>query len=160
MDRPSEEAWREDPKGEVMTKASILPGVLDEIAEVTDANTALQIADGFGGSRVQIPAFAKKEGHWLTDAIGFEKASAICDYFRIITGDGRAVGAYVEIPLGGRSRQEVIRCRIEALLKKGTSYDVIAREVGVSRMTVIRRKKALDSQSEPPDNGQLNLFGI
>lgn len=140
-----------------MTKANCLPGVLQEIADVTDSHTANMIAQAYGGSRVQIPATAKPKNHWLTDLVGYQKAKEICNYFRVVTSDERVVGLYVELPLGSQSRTEIVRKRIEAGLAKKDSYDQIAREVGVSRMTVIRHKKRLEAK-KPPDDRQLNLF--
>ncbi|SNY91375.1 hypothetical protein SAMN04515647_1597 [Cohaesibacter sp. ES.047] len=134
--------------------SSSLPIVLQEIADITgDAMDAIELAQNYGGSRVQIPAYVQPEGHWLTDLVGLKKAKQICDFYRVITPEGRSIGYYMDVPLGLKSRHEIIRKRIDSLLAEGRSHDVIAREVGVSRLTVLRRSK-----EKPPDRGQMDLF--
>ncbi|WP_321447409.1 AsnC family protein [uncultured Cohaesibacter sp.] len=138
-----------------MSKA--LPGVLSEIAEVTDVNTALMIANVMGGGRAHIPPYASDD-HWLTELVGLEKAKVICGYFRIITSDGRAVGIVIDVPLAKAWKRTSDTKRIDKGLLQGKTYDVIAREVGVSRMTVLRRSKKLRQMEQKPPDAQLDLF--
>ncbi len=115
-----------------------LPPVLNEIREVADLSAALQIAARFGGSRVFIPAYPA-EDNWLQETVGESAARKICDHYRIINAGGRAVGIYLEIPLGPTGQQASTHARVQQYLKEGVSADEIARRLGIHRRTVLRR---------------------
>ena len=118
--------------------ADALPPVLDEIREVADLSAALQIAEKFGGSRVFIPAYPT-EDNWLQETVGESAAQKICDHYRIINAGGRAMGIYIEIPLGPTGQQASIQAQVQHYLQEGLSADEIARRLGIHRRTVLRR---------------------
>lgn len=71
-----------------------LPGLLQEIALITDLETALIIAREKGGQRVYLPLQPKAD-HWMSKAVGTAMAEKICK--SICPGSG---GLDIDIPKG------------------------------------------------------------
>lgn len=77
----------------VTTDAMPLPGVLAEIAAVTDRETALVLAGEKGGNTVYLPRPAALTiGHWLVGLVGVEQAIAICRHFWFDRGESSRRG--------------------------------------------------------------------
>lgn len=123
---------------------NVLPGVLQEIADVIGEAGALSIAARHGGTRVYIPSAVRLDWkeYWLIDCVGFDLAKKVCQHFEV---DGR--GQRIDIPLyvGGTYRQFVrsIHERVAKLENEGASSTEIARQTGVSQRTVHRRRARL-----------------
>ncbi|BBF92377.1 helix-turn-helix domain-containing protein [Blastochloris tepida] len=118
-----------------------LPGVLAEIAAVTDEATALRIAMHVGGlQKVYFPAQVGDD-HWLIGLVGRQAAEAICAHFAV---DGR--GQRLDIPLaGGGTYQQMRRTiarRVHELDQAGASSREIARQVGLSQRRVHAHRAA------------------
>lgn len=134
---------------------SSLPGILGEIADVTGVETALAIAGAVGGTRVQIPAYAKGEEHWLTDLVGAEHAALICDHFRILDPDGRARGVSdVLIPQGPHAVMARAKRQFLLEIKNGASVAVACRRSGLHERTAFRLL------SDQKHSNQLSLFDL
>jgi len=125
---------------------SSLPGILADIAEITNAETALAIAQSHGGIRVSIPPRAE-DGHWLTDLLGFELADRICRGLAVLDGDGKLKGVQREvIPLGPASILKAARRRAADALNAGKSARDAAQISGLHERTIFRMKKDDDEQ--------------
>lgn len=99
-----------------------LPGVLAIIAEATDRNTALRVAEAFGGTVLWIPR-NPREGCRLADVVGVELAQRI----------ERAVGAGpVRVPSAAGLAAAERRGRVLDLRASGSSISQIARTVRLS----------------------------
>lgn len=109
-----------------------LPGMLTEIAEITDVATALKFAQAFGGQRIYIAERPPAEGH-LVRVMGQTAASAIARHF------AQARGAFYVVPRFANSR--TLR-----VLQSGASANEIARAEGCTRRRVeqIRQRKEKD----------------
>ncbi|KZL19044.1 hypothetical protein [Pseudovibrio sp. Ad37] len=118
--------------------ADALPPVLNEIREVAGLPAALEIAHRFGGSRVFIPSYPSAD-NWLQETVGESAAKKICDHYRIINAGGRAMGIYIEIPLGPTGQQASTHARVQQYLQEGLSADEVARRLGIHRRTVLRQ---------------------
>lgn len=133
-----------------------LPDVLREIAEVAGLEAATKLAWGYGGTIVKIP---RKVGpkHWLVDCVGRKAADAICNHFRVIDADGRAIGNFkLQVPLGDTGVLAQVRRRLAEELQSGKlSVPAAARKCGVHERTAWRMKAKL----QHPGNGtQGDLF--
>lgn len=111
-----------------------LPPLLNEIADVAGMDAALAMARARGGSRISIPAKCPPD-HWIVQACGPDAAQKICDHFRV----GNK-GAVVDLPLGPNGSAEATRRRVDQMIRDGVPADQIARDAGVHRTTVFRRK--------------------
>ncbi|TCU35430.1 hypothetical protein [Rhizobium azibense] len=130
---------------------SSLPGILGEIADITDAETALLVAQSHGGVRVSIPPRAE-EDHWLTDLLGFEVADRICRGLAVVDADGRLKGIQREVlPLGPASVLKSARRRAAHALQAGANPREAARIAGLHERTIYRMKA-------DADDGQGELF--
>lgn len=138
--------------------ADYLPGVLSEIAAIVGEGSALKIAREKGGGRCHFPA-DPKAGHWLVSLIGVDKARRLCrDLSQGTASDGdRLRGLYIDVPLGPTGTRADLHRTIERLYREGQSHDSIARTLGVSRRTVLRRLS--DGLHRDPDGRQPDLFG-
>jgi hypothetical protein len=126
--------------------SSSLPGILADIAEITDAETALTIAQSHGGIRVSIPPRAE-DGHWLTELLGFDIADRICRGLSVLDGDGKLKGVQREvIPLGPASVLKSARRRAADALGAGKSARDAAQISGLHERTIFRMKKNDDDQ--------------
>lgn len=115
-----------------------LPSPLDEIAEVAGLDAALAIADAVGGTRVGIPPRPLKD-HWLTDLVGDEKASLICNHFRILSTEDRERGArHIIIPRGPATRDKQAKARFYAARDAGASVRAAARKARIHERTAFR----------------------
>lgn len=129
---------------------TILPGVLDEIAEVAGLPAAIAIAARTGGTRVYIPARAEDD-HWLVDCVGRRAADKICARFS---------GERIDMPLyhGGAYPQlrRAIAKRVHDLDRSHRSSREIAIQVGVTQRTVHRHRRA--HRGDGDDDGQGSLL--
>jgi len=134
-----------------------LPPLLNTIADVAGLDAALAIADARGGSRVSFPKNLGGD-HWLVQCVGNEAAALLCDHFR-----NSINGGVVDIPVGPVSAANVVRRKIDQMLRNDVSPDEIARTLRVHRTTVFRRKANLEPAGKRPDylhakDNQLDLF--
>lgn len=121
-----------------------LPALLAEIAEVAGLQAAFTIAEKWGGGRLSIPAKVTDD-HPLAKAIGREAADKLCEHFKV-----RRTGQYVEVPLGPAGfHGNALGRRIRLAKQKGLSDDHIARDLGISRRTVLRHKKRDGTDDQP-----------
>lgn len=109
-----------------------LPELLSEIAEITDEQAAMLVARAKGGTRTYIP---KHPGatHWLTLAVGAERARIIGRHFS--AGNS---GISLEIPLGPMATNQQRWRRVKQLKAEGHSKHEIARMTGFHYKTVQR----------------------
>lgn len=123
-----------------MTHASFgdLPELLAEIAEVAGLDAALKIAEAKGGQRVYIPAYPR-EGHWLWLAVGPETAAKICDHFRTLDPESRAIGGRntpLVIPFGpAHGAAAAARRAFAAGIAEGLSVRDASRKAGIHERT-------------------------
>ena len=105
-----------------------LPHLLQEIADVTDVDTALAVARAKGG---QHAGFTQKPrpDNWLARAVGLDKAAVIG---HALVG---ATGARLLVPMGPEALN-TRRAKIEALTLEGRSTADVARATGVCTRTV------------------------
>lgn len=128
-----------------------LRGILGEIEEIAGLPAAIKVAEARGGARARIPA-RLKDDHWLVVAVGRETAELIAHHF---TSGQRTVE--LDIPLGPAGTVAKAKRNINMLLGRGgISSDAIARATGMSRRTVLRKKKILRREE---DQLQGDLFG-
>jgi hypothetical protein len=113
-----------------------LTGVLAEIADVLDRETALKIAAARGGTRVYL---SPRPGRgWLVDCIGLEQAQKLC---KELVGN---IGMYVTLPVGPQGQyHQTIRSRerqVVELLETGLSPRKVALKLNISARNVWRIK--------------------
>lgn len=118
----------------------MLNGILAEIAEVTDIETAMRLAARFGGTHIEIPKKPSDKSP-LTQAVGLEAAKIISKKL----GHGRLL-----IPMGPARGEAARRMQVAKMLDKGESVTIAARSAGVHERTVWRIKKNI--------SGTLPLF--
>lgn len=127
---------------------SSLPGLLGDIAEIVGPETALEIARAVGGTRISIPPRAK-EGHWLTDLVGFDKADAICKGLATLDPEGKMRGVSDElISLGPAALIKRAKAKAASALEAGKSVTTAARESGLHERTIYRMKAEDDRQGK------------
>lgn len=120
-----------------------LPKLLEEIRIVAGLSAALKIAHEKGGGRISMPA-KLKDGHWLVELLGREAAEKLA--FHFTSGRG---SVELEIPLGPAGTIAKARRTMGKMIEDGeASDDAIARATGMSRRTVLRKKKVLKGQGE------------
>ena len=128
----------------------LFPGVLREIAEAAGQVAAVKVADAVGGRRAYFPA-EPKEGHWLVDLVGMERARAICA--QLAPGDR---GVELEVPLGPVGDRFKKHRRLRALIDRGLSKPEIVRLTGLHPKTIQRHKNGhCGSPKTDPDQGEL-----
>lgn len=136
---------------------SSLPNVMVEIAQAAGIEAAWALARACGGSTVYIPRRATP-GHWLTELVGFEAATKICDHYRVAN-----TGARLLIPLAKHAHQ---RERLVRALEAGLSATSAAAAAGMHERTAFRTRKRLQEDgveiSRPDgkqgDDRQIKLF--
>lgn len=117
-----------------------LPGILADIADIVGEDAALLVARAGGGRRVYIPKPAYlKEGHWLVDAVGMDKAHAIADAIG---------GGQVDLPQGPAGGRAQTQRAIARALDEGLSCTTIVRLTGVDDSTVWRHKARRNSKKQ------------
>lgn len=130
---------------------SSLPGLLGDIADIAGSTVALQIAQSYGGTRVNIPPRAHA-GHWLVDLVGFETADKICRGLATLDAEGHLKGIHKEVlPLGPAGALQNARRRAREALADGKSAREAARIAGLHERTIWRMKS-------DDDDGQGSLF--
>lgn len=126
-----------------MIQRADLPGLLGEIADATDIDTALIVARAVGGTRVDIPRLAP-DGHWLVALVGRERADRICAGLTIEDADGSRRGVRHEvIPRGPMGIMSVARRNAIDALEAGQSARAAARAAGLHERTVFRLRRRL-----------------
>jgi len=122
-----------------------LPPLLIRIAEATDLDTALRLAEHYGGRRVDIPN--KWPKNWLVTLVGESQARAIV----AAIGYGR-----VDIPLGPTGSYAAFRRQLNRryaeLEQAGGTEASIARALGLTDRAV-RYRRARERQR------QADMFG-
>lgn len=132
-----------------------LPEVLREIAEVAGIDVAMKLVWAYGGNIVHIPQRAPPK-HWLVECVGRAAAHKICDHYRIINADGRAVGLRLQIPIAGTSTMAQAKRKLAKLLQDGqVTVPRAARLCGVHERTAWRLKAGLQHSG---DDAQGDLF--
>lgn len=118
-----------------------LPLVLQEIAEAAGLEAAWALARAKGGQSVFIPAHARP-GHWLTDVVGLDAATKICDYYRV-----QGAGTKLLIPMASAAQRAA---QWQKVLAEGRTANETAATLGVHRRTVFRHlaKSSKDDQGE------------
>lgn len=117
---------------------SYLPRLLAEIAEVAGLGPALLVAQKRGGARASFPAVSKVEpGNWLHDLVGRDAALKIAER---LTARG---SLELEVPLGPESARNRNRETLLQMISENRSASEIARELRVSRRTVVRNRRRL-----------------
>lgn len=117
------------------------PGILAIVADAAGDAAARDLMRARGGMRCYIPA-RPRDGHWLTELVGREAASAIC----------REIGGgEVEIPVGTAMSAARRRARMADLLERGWPVDRVAHAVGVDRSTVKRMRRRMRQRQQGPD---------
>lgn len=121
--------------------SAALPLVLQEIAEAASLDAAWKLAKAKGGQLVFVPAHAREE-HWLTDLVGLDAATKICDYYRV-----QERGTQLLIPMASAAQRASLWQ--QALAAGGTANETAA-ALGVHRRTVFRHlaKSSQDDQGE------------
>lgn len=131
-----------------------LPGVLAEIADLVGVEAALAVSEAVGGVRAYIPR-QPGDGHWLTAAVGAERAAVIAEHFTT----GRT-GVELNFPVGpggsyNRERRQRAR-RIAEMVEQGLQPTEIARQAGITRRGA-QMAKARIVASGDPRQGKLDL---
>jgi len=107
------------------------PHVIAEIAETAGQDAAWAIASAKGGTTVFIPQKAAPN-HWLTQLVGFEAASKICDKFP---------SARILIPMAAAAQRAA---RWTEVVESDMSIVDSAKTMGAHQRTVSRRRAQLD----------------
>ncbi|MBX8799251.1 helix-turn-helix domain-containing protein [Ochrobactrum sp. MR28] len=118
---------------------SALPGVLNEIAQVAGIDAAWEIARAQGGITVYIP-YSATEDHWLTELVGLDNASKICEHFRV--GN---TGMRILIPM---ARYHQAKDRLVKALEAGMSAPEAASTAGVHERTAYRARRKLGLKND------------
>jgi hypothetical protein len=116
-----------------------LPGILAEIAEATDVETARKVALRFGGRRMKLPA-RPRESTPLAKAVGLPAARAIVDAL----GHGEHL-----IPFGPFGGPSARRRQVAAVIHQGGSVAEAARTGGVHERTAWRVKARMKDAPLP-----------
>jgi len=115
-------------------------GILQEIAEATDEQTAIAIATEFGGCEVLVPQKPRQNGrNKLVQLIGVDKAKLIADYI----GAGS-----IEIPQAGFTGTTARRRYARDLLKAGMTTTEVVKATGYTSRQ-LRRIKGVTPPSLP-----------
>lgn len=137
----------------MITRAD-LPGLLGEIADATDIDTALIVARAVGGTRVDIPRHAP-DGHWLIALVGRARADHICAGLTIEDADGSRRGVRHEvIPRGPMGVMSVARRNAIDALESGQTARQAARTAGLHERTVFRLRKRMGG-GQGGDQGEM-----
>ncbi len=126
---------------EVSKKLPRLPSLLREIAEVTNLETALLIAEHHGGES-KFFGYRPTENGWLTRLVGADKAQAIC---KRITPHSKLSTTF-HIPLATALRREIHCMRLH---NAGYSHRQIVRIIRVDRETVKRIIRRYTRKNDP-----------
>lgn len=119
-----------------------LPGLLSDIAHVTDVETARKVAAAFGGHRVVI-ARAPNPDNWLVKAVGMAKAQTIGQMVCEEDSFER-----VEIPMGSFASRNMKWRRLKRLAEAGATRRHMADVLGLHEKTVQRIKNGKRSTFE------------
>jgi len=120
-----------------------LPALLHEISELVGKNTALALADQFGGTRIYIPLPENlKINHPLVLCVGMVAAKKIAKQYS---------REQITIPLA----RELLASQIAREIETGSTVAQIARRLGTTERNVWRIKaRAVDKS----DRAQSDLF--
>jgi len=113
---------------------SVLKGILAEIAELIDEQTALKVAAAKGGTRAYFSTNPRQD-HWLSQAVGQENATIIANHIAM-----GSKGVEILIPMGPNATTIAKWQKIRQMLEQGYSKSAIALAVGVHEKTVQNHK--------------------
>lgn len=122
---------------------SLLPGILQEIAELIGLPEALKLADHYGGVRLYVP-LTIPEGHVLAELVGMEAARKLSDRFGGME--------HFDIPKA-RSVTVALRNRKIREAWPGLSQRQLALKYGLTE-----RQVRVILSAEQPTETQLDLF--
>ncbi|MEL6503467.1 MAG: hypothetical protein AAFQ10_03330 [Pseudomonadota bacterium] len=131
-----------------MDKPLVVPNrpadVYARVAEATDEQTAAKFSELVAGLAVYIPARVDGD-HWLVDALGAERAQAVCD----VIADG--FGVTMDFPMGEHSQKSKRDQDVVDMLNAGHySVNEMAAAVGTSRRNMHRIINRLQ-KNQPKD---------
>jgi hypothetical protein len=131
----------------------MLPGVLQEIADVAGEDAALLIAKARRGTEVYFPSpkrFADRgdTAKWLTDLVGMDRAQ------KIIEACAGTVGIRYVVPMAKNAIREA---KVREGIERGANSTEIALSVGCHIRTVHRIRKKLKEQSACRERARQNL---
>lgn len=110
--------------------------------------SAEALCANYGGIRRTIPKnLPPTDSHWLIACIGRDDAQRMVSYY---------CGEEIDIPLGPSAPKQIVHRRIRELDKEGVKYGAIARQLGISKRTVIRHVKGTSNKQK--DVNQFELF--
>lgn len=102
---------------------------------------AVQLARG--GTQVTVPRRPKSD-HWLCEAIGVEKANAVCRSLWVLNADNQLISyPRTIIPLGFAGLLARTLADVDRRLMEGQSARKIAVQIGISERTIWRRRARL-----------------
>lgn len=116
-----------------------LPLVTAEIERIAGHAAALKLSLAKGGQTVYIP-YEAKSGHWLTELLGLEAASKICEHYRVAN-----TGARILIPIAKIALQR--RQMVEAL-EAGASAPQAAQKAGMHERSAYRARKRIRDERQ------------
>lgn len=119
-----------------MSSHAELPAVIAEIADVAGLDAAWALAYEKGGTTVFIPPKVTTN-HWLVKLIGIEAAEKLSAHFRVMSGENRANGISLLIPMASDAQ---LAQRWEEVLSGDLSLTETARLMKVHERTVSRRR--------------------
>jgi hypothetical protein len=122
-----------------------LPMVMRDIAEVAGLEAAWEIVQAQGGRVIYIPAKAVA-GHWLSELVGIEAASKICNHY-----ETNGSGFRILIPI---AKDAAKRIRLVRALADGMSAPDAAAAAGMHVRSAFRAR----SRIKKTDDDQGNLF--
>lgn len=109
-------------------------GILQQIAEATDEETAVKIAEEFGGYQISVPKSpSENTKNKLVLLIGVDKTKMIADY--VGTGD-------IKIPQGGFVGTTANRRKVIEMTQNNIPVFQIIKETGYSERQITRIRKA------------------
>lgn len=123
-----------------------LTPLLNRIADVAGVEAAIYIGTRKASRIIYIPAKVKKT-HWLSQALGFEKAQALC------TEMGPQ---HISIPPALAGQRKRTHDAIIALTEMSWTVDEIASSLGVARSTVYDNR----GRAQMPEPAQTDLFSL
>lgn len=119
--------------------AHLLPKLLADVARASNIQTALRLADEFGGQRIYVPMAIKKD-HDIARVIGVKAASALAE----VHG-----GSWIIVPLGPNASAARVRRTIVKLLREGKSSQDVVRQLRCHSRTVWRVQAELEAEKQP-----------
>jgi len=132
--------------------STIYPGILGEIAVIAGDAAAEAVARAKGGGPAYFPA-SPAPGHWLVEAVGLDKARAIC--MALVSADR---GCRLMVPIGPYGTRGQSWRIMRSALQDGCSVAEAARRAGVDIRTARRHKNGHSGLDRPCNDDQGELF--